>query len=278
MLDDAKLTLLCDQAGLARQNVPHDDDDENLHREFVAWLCRDIFKQNVDAVFTSEDYGDGFAAVLTASFGHRVAHVCVDRDRRAIPVSGTQVRANPLAHRAHLSQMVFADLVPRICLLGGESTGKTTLAAALAQALDTAWVPEYGRELWVRREGRLTFEDMLHIAETQVALERKIGEKAGRALICDTSPLTTLFYSEALFGKVDPRLESLAARTYDLTLLCVPDFDFVQDGTRQSEEFRLRQHCWYAETLRSCGVVYHELRGSSDERLQAALSLIPDSP
>ena len=30
----------------------------------------------------------------------------------------------------------------RVCLLGAESTGKTTLAAALAEAYDTVWVPE----------------------------------------------------------------------------------------------------------------------------------------
>jgi len=35
--------------------------------------------------------------------------------------------------------------VARICLLGAESTGKTTLAAALAVAYETVWNPEYGR-------------------------------------------------------------------------------------------------------------------------------------
>ena len=35
--------------------------------------------------------------------------------------------------------------VARVCLLGAESTGKTTLAAALAAAYGTVWNPEYGR-------------------------------------------------------------------------------------------------------------------------------------
>jgi nicotinamide riboside kinase len=38
--------------------------------------------------------------------------------------------------------------VRRIALLGGESSGKTTLARALAQSLGTSWVPEYGRQRW----------------------------------------------------------------------------------------------------------------------------------
>ena len=39
----------------------------------------------------------------------------------------------------------MAGDVKRICLLGAESTGKTTLAHALADAYATVWNPEYGR-------------------------------------------------------------------------------------------------------------------------------------
>ena len=41
-----------------------------------------------------------------------------------------------------------AEAPRRVALLGGESSGKTTLAIALAQALGTVWVPEYGRQRW----------------------------------------------------------------------------------------------------------------------------------
>ena len=35
--------------------------------------------------------------------------------------------------------------VKRVCLLGAESTGKSTLAEALARRYETLWNPEYGR-------------------------------------------------------------------------------------------------------------------------------------
>ena len=35
--------------------------------------------------------------------------------------------------------------VKRVCLLGAESTGKSTLAEALARRYATLWNPEYGR-------------------------------------------------------------------------------------------------------------------------------------
>ena len=51
------------------------------------------------------------------------------------------------------------------------------------------------------------------------------------------------------FGFADPRLTQLAARPYDLTILCAPDFPFVQDGTRRDPAFRDRGHQWYVARL-----------------------------
>ncbi|WP_163317363.1 AAA family ATPase, partial [Enterobacter hormaechei] len=81
--------------------------------------------------------------------------------------------------------------VRRICLLGGESTGKSTLSKALADVLDTAYVTEFGRDYWEEKNGVLTADDLLHIAREQVRREQQA--EANRYLICDTSPLTTLF-------------------------------------------------------------------------------------
>jgi HTH-type transcriptional regulator, transcriptional repressor of NAD biosynthesis genes len=87
-------------------------------------------------------------------------------------------------------------------------------------------------------------------------------------LFCDTSPLTTLFYCLDQFGKAAPDLERLADRSYSLTILCAPDFDFVQDGTRREPEFRLKQHEWYVRELQRRGVPYIEVRGSVEARIE----------
>jgi nicotinamide riboside kinase len=56
----------------------------------------------------------------------------------------------------------------RIAILGA-SSGKTTLAAALAQRYQTVWVPEYLRE-FVDVQGRVPRSaDQFHIARTQRA-------------------------------------------------------------------------------------------------------------
>lgn len=130
-------------------------------------------------------------------------HVCVDPARAALPISGTRIRDNPHLYREFMHPAVYASFVERICLLGGESSGKTTLARALARRLDTQWVPEVGREYWEECGGTLGYGDMRLIAERQVAREDVLARLARQWLVCDGSALTTVFYSLDGFGRVD---------------------------------------------------------------------------
>lgn len=260
--------------------VPANDADETTHRRFCGFLCQEVFNATVDAVFTSEDYGDGFAEELTRYFRERhptcpaVKHIQVDRSRRQLPVSGTLLRENIHASREWLSPLVYASFVQRVCLLGGESSGKSTLAEALARDFNTSHVTEYGREHWDTKSGKLAFEDMQHIAEIQIQREEAAALHANRFLFCDTSPLTTLFYSNHMFGKADPILKKLAERRYDFTILCAPDFPFVQDGTRQAETFRMLQHDWYLKALAERGIAYQLVTGSIKSRISQSRQLL----
>lgn len=282
VLDDARFAALAARYGWPRSpQLPHNDADAGLHRELCGWLCHRVLDVAVDAVYTSEDYGDGFAAALTAYFRRArgadcppVTHVRVDRERTRIPVSGTAIRRDPHAFREYLAPVVYADFVQRACLLGGESTGKTSLARALARRLDTEWVPEYGRELWEAKAGALAYDDLLDIARTQVAREQRACRSARRWLLCDTSPLTTLMYCRDLFGRADPGLERLAARRYDHVFLCAPDFPFVQDGTRRDEAFRQHQHQWYRSELSARGVPFTLLQGPFEQRAAQAVQVL----
>lgn len=256
------------------ERVPDNDTDEHIHRCFTAWLCHSVLGETVDAVFTSEDYGDGFAKVVADVQSAPVQHICVDKARLAVPISGTLIREDPSRYRAYLSDIVFDSFIKRAVFLGGESTGKSTLAKAVAAHLGTEYVPEYGRDLWEQKGGELVFEDMLHIAQTQIAREDAFARRSTDWLFCDTSPLTTAFYSQDMFGKTDPELDRLSMRNYNLTFLCAPDFEFVQDGTRQDAAFRARQHDWYLENLHDRQINFIELKGSLDNRLQDVLAAL----
>lgn len=267
VLDDVRLAALCVQRGAAVRTLPQDSDDEHVQREFTAWLCLSLFGGPVQAVYTGEDYGDGFAQALAMHFDAPVRHERLERARDVGQASGTQLRADPHAHRHSLSAEVYADYVQRVAFIGGESSGKTTLARVMAERLQTAWVPEYGRTLWEQQGGDLVPDDLLRIAMTQPQHEDKAARRAHRWLFCDTTPLVTLGYSGWMFGMAPQPLRQAARRRYDLLFLCSPDIPFDQDGTRVGEAFRAQQHAWYLEQLQAEGVEHVLLEGDLETRI-----------
>lgn len=168
--------------------------------------------------------------------------------------------------------------VQRLALLGGESSGKTTLARALAQALNTVWVPEYGRQRWEELRQTLSMEELVQVARVQVQWETEHAPQAQQWLICDTTPLTTLQYCLHDHADAPPELRQLARRAYDLTVLCQPDFGFVQDGCRRDDSFRQQQHDWTLARLAEAGVVPLLVQGSVAERLAQVLAHLSSPP
>ncbi len=165
--------------------------------------------------------------------------------------------------------------VRRIAVLGGESSGKTTLARLLATQLGTTWVPEYGRQRWEELRQTLSVDELVQVARKQVAWEdghaASAQVQACGWLVCDTTPLTTLQYCLFDHGQAPPELHSLARRHYDLTLLCLPDFSFVQDGCRRDGHFRTQQHDWTVARLAEMGVTPLVVSGSVESRLSQVL-------
>jgi len=245
---------------------PDDDDEAIVHREY----CRSLLAKlglMPDAVFGSDEYIPGFARYLSAF------PVVVDQMRKQFPVSGTSLRNGEKDFENWTSSIVKQPLAKTVLFIGSESSGKTTLSEACANhdSLNSSWVPEYGREMWHRRQGKLQFDDMLEIARKQVALEETAMKlQANGFVFCDTSPLVTKFYSEQLFQKVDPELDVLATRTYDYVFLCARDFPYVDDGTRAGIEFGVKQEQYYRDNLTN----YHVVGGSVSNRVRTVFDVL----
>ncbi len=271
VIDDCWLSKACQGLGINEQPIPRNDAADAAQQHWLAWLLGEVLDRKPDAMFCSEDYGPSAAQTLSRAFSKEVVAVSIDRERVCIPISASAIRTSPGIARRWTSPEVAAAFVRRLVLLGGESSGKTTLAEALAIKLGTGWVAEYGRELW-DLQGGLDESDLPKIAREQVLREDKAALTAVDWLVCDTSPLTTCGYSHWMFGRTDPELGRLAARPYDAVVLCCPDFAFVQDGTRQGEGFRLTQHAWYVERLRAGSAQWLAVTGSVEQRMTQVLS------
>jgi NadR type nicotinamide-nucleotide adenylyltransferase len=263
--------------------VPEDDAHELVHRDFCANYLLEI-GTSVQAVFTSESYGEGFAQKLQEFFQHKlktditVDHVMVDYHRLAYPVSGTALRTAFDVEQVPLG--VAQTFIPKVLFLGGESTGKTTLTKQMSKEYGYSYVPEYGRELYEYRNGKLMYEDMLSIAQTQIKYENNVSRCCPKYLFCDTSPLTTLFYSMQMFGRADSKLKKLAydsLQEYDYVFLCMPDFPFVQDGTRRDEEFRQLGTKSYINSLMFENKKYVSLYGDLETRVAIVKSVLENA-
>ncbi|HEY3998648.1 MAG TPA: AAA family ATPase, partial [Candidatus Xenobia bacterium] len=215
---------------------------------------RRILPSPVELVFASEPYGETLAQVLGARF------IPVDPERSAMPVSGTAIREDPLRHWSYLPDPVRPYFVKRVCVFGAESTGKSTLAERLARQFETVVVPEYARGYLTRRGGQVTAGDIAPIARAQAASEDALARRACRLLVCDTDVLSTVVWSEALFGSCDDAIRRMAAeRRYHLYLVPEADVPWVSDPVRYLPNDR---EAFFARCLRHLeGRPYRRLRG-----------------
>lgn len=257
--------------------TPDDIPADRGARTSRAWARRtlSILGESPDVVFTSEEYGERYAAAMGAR------HVSVDPARATFAVSGSAVRADPWAHGRFLAPVVRAWFVRRICVVGAESTGTTTLARDLAAYLGCAWVPEYGRTFCERRGPGIAWrtEDFVHIARQQQADEDAAARTGGPLLVCDTDALATSIWHERYLGTRSATVRRLAAgRRYALYVLTGDDIPFVQDGTRDGEHLRGWMTDRFRQELSQRPEPWIEVRGDRAARLAVAAARIRTLP
>lgn len=221
-----------------------------------------------DVVFTSEQYGDTWAKELQCE------HVCVDMQRLQQPVSATQVRGNPLEWLQMLHPVVRAHYVPRVSIMGAESTGTTTLATDLGTAYGEPVVPEYGR---MRDEQAVTppawtTDEFMHTAITQRSMEDRMARAATNMLFCDTDPLATALWHERYLGYIDQQLLEFAGGfKYMLSIVTDPDgVPAEQDGYRFEMHRRPQMHQAFIRELRRLNRPFIVVTGDRQQRIEQA--------
>ena len=165
----------------------------------------------------------------------------------------------------------------RIVVFGTESTGKTTLAQTLAAHFDEPWAPEFVRECWDLKQGKVAGADLGTIALGQMANEDRAAASARRVVFFDTDLVTCTLWDDLLFpGECPPWVREEAERRAQgvtLWLLCDTDVPFVADPQRSfpDEAGRTLGRRLWREALEKRGRPFAEIRGSWAERTATAI-------
>lgn len=169
-----------------------------------------------------------------------------------------------------------------IVVTGSECTGKTTLAAGLAERFGAQWSKEFAREYVDVKQGPLDASDVEPIARGQLAGEeaadRAAAEAGHEVVIRDTDLHSTVVYARHYYGHCpDWVVEAARGRTGDLYLLLCPDVPWVADGLqrdRPEEDARALIHGLFRDTLAAAGASVLEIKGAWPERQARAVAAV----
>lgn len=259
------------------------------HNELMRLALKSRGITEIDAVFSSEEYGTRLASAFDAE------HVLVDLSRSTHPVSGTLCRDDLGAAWPYLIASARQQLATRIIIVGAESTGTTTLTGQLMDHYRQrfpalAGVPEYGRAYTYEKFDALragkpdallselvwTAEDFARIGSRQNELENAAAD-ACPLVIADTDALATTLWERFYRGERSFGSYHAADHLPRRDLYLVTDHvgvPFEDDGWREGEHRRAEMTEWFKETLTDEDHSWILLTGDEAARARTAVQVI----
>ncbi len=161
-----------------------------------------------------------------------------------------------------------------IALTGAESTGKTTLARALAGVLPARLVTEASRDLLAPGTD-YGIEDVLAIAREQHRREMVALQATRGRVVADTDLLVIRIWLQERFQVWPSELAALWDRQSPRAwILTAPDIPWEPDPLRVNPHDRERLHGLYRQHLAGGQTPWIEVAGSVESRLQQARNFV----
>lgn len=250
--------------------------------EFTNLVRNEIFHNGgfqsteIDMVFSSEtDYNNYFS-----TYWPEAEHFLVDPLREFVDISATRVRSNPYEYWDFIAPAAHKHFVKKVCIIGVESTGKSTLTINLANHFSTQYVEEVGRTICENEyhfsENMMNIEDYVYVAMEHKVKEHKLASTANKVLFSDTNNLITLFAAECM-GKTSTVLSQMAhVEQYDLVIMLDIDVPWVYDPLRlnNTPEKRANTFEHLKFLCKAHNVKYTLVSGTYDERYKTSIQLV----
>lgn len=233
----------------------------------------EIWKQEIystsgkpDVLIAAMDYGWELAKVLDCKF------IPLDIARQSIPISATEIRENPLKNWDFIVESARGHFMKKICFIGPESTGKSTIANKLANEFKTVYIPEYAEAI-IKNQGKFFESNVKEVAFAQIRTEKALERMVNKFMLCDSDIITTMVWAEHLFGNFEQDLIEIAqTQKYDMTFLFYPDTSWIEDKHRKvsnfssKNEFRLQILFEMEKKLIFYKRPYKIIKGSFEEK------------
>ncbi|MCT6892507.1 MAG: multifunctional transcriptional regulator/nicotinamide-nucleotide adenylyltransferase/ribosylnicotinamide kinase NadR [Bombilactobacillus mellifer] len=163
--------------------------------------------------------------------------ILIDPSRQFMPVSATQIRQAPLKNWQYIPTEVRPFFVRTVAILGGESSGKSTLVNKLANLFNTTSAWEYGRHYVFSHLGgderALQYTDYAKIAMGHAKDIDFAIKHANRISFIDTDFVTTQAFCKKYEGKEHPFLQAMINNYhFDLVILLDNNMPWIADGLR----------------------------------------------
>ncbi|AUH02325.1 multifunctional transcriptional regulator/nicotinamide-nucleotide adenylyltransferase/ribosylnicotinamide kinase NadR [Pectobacteriaceae bacterium CE70] len=163
--------------------------------------------------------------------------VLVDPKRSFMNISGAQIRQDPFRYWEYIPTEVKPFFVRTVAILGGESSGKSTLVNKLANIFNTSSAWEYGRDYVFSHLGgdemALQYSDYDKIALGQAQYIDFAIKYANKVAFIDTDFITTQAFCKKYEGREHPFVQALVEEyRFDLVILLENNTPWVADGLR----------------------------------------------
>lgn len=277
-LPNVKIILIEDKA------VSKEEYNTDYYWKKGAQDIKDTIGKPLDAVFCGSDY---YGTNRFESLYCPESEV-VYFDRTEVPISSTDIREWALGNWDYIPDVCKDYYTQKVLIVGGESTGKSTLVQNLALAYNTNFVSEVGRDTceYAGGEEYMIAEDLYENILRQKLNVMEAAKHSNRILFVDTDALTTMFYGDFLLDNrklehcyCDVLATGVTNITkWDLVLFLEPDVDFVQDGTRSEEiaSDRVKYSNQIKELFDMHCVPYICINGNYLERFNKAKEIIKE--
>ncbi|MCV9880170.1 multifunctional transcriptional regulator/nicotinamide-nucleotide adenylyltransferase/ribosylnicotinamide kinase NadR [Brenneria izbisi] len=172
--------------------------------------------------------------------------VLIDPQRSFMSISGSQIRHDPFRYWEYIPTEVKPFFVRTVAILGGESSGKSTLVNKLANIFNTTSAWEYGRDYVFSHLGgdemALQYSDYDKIALGQAQYIDFAVKYANKVAFIDTDFVTTQAFCKKYEGREHPFVQALIDEyRFDLVILLENNTPWVADGLRSLGSSSARQ-------------------------------------